>query len=82
MMNDYLIMFIIFILLLVVTYFSFMYVNSDKNSRYSILCIIVYLFVGIPAIRLSMTIDELPTTIMVLYSIVLALFKTRDTGEE
>ena len=82
MMNDYLIMFIIFILLLVVAYFSFMYVNSDKNSRYSILCIIVYLFVGIPAIRLSMTIDELPTTIMVLYSIVLALFKTRDTGEE
>ena len=75
-------MFIIFILLLVVAYFSFMYVNSDKNSRYSILCIIVYLFVGIPAIRLSMTIDELPTTIMVLYSIVLALFKTRDTGEE
>ena len=81
-MNDYLIMFIIFILLLVVAYFSFMYVNSDKNSRYSILCIIVYLFVGIPAIRLSMTIDELPTTIMVLYSILLALFKTRDTGEE
>lgn len=81
-MSDYLIMFIIFILLLVVAYFSFMYVNSDKNSRYSILCIIVYLFVGIPAIRLSMTIDELPTTIMVLYSIVLALFKTRDTGEE
>ena len=82
MMNEFLIMFIIFILLLVVAYFSFMYVNSDKNSRYSILCIIVYLFVGIPAIRLSMTIDELPTTIMVLYSIVLALFKTRDTGEE
>ena len=81
-MSDYLIMFIIFILLLVVAYFSFMYVNSDKNSRYSILCIIVYLFVGIPAIRLSMTIDELPTTIMMLYSIVLALFKTRDTGEE
>ena len=81
-MSDYLIMFIIFILLLVVAYFSFMYVNSDKNSRYSILCIIVYLFVGIPAIRLSMTIDELPTTIMVLYSILLALFKTRDTGEE
>ena len=81
-MSDYLIMFIIFILLLVVAYFSFMYVNSDKNSRYSILCIILYLFVGIPAIRLSMTIDELPTTIMVLYSIVLALFKTRNTGEE
>lgn len=81
-MNDFLIMLIIFVLLLVVAYFSFMYVNSDKNSRYSILCIIVYLFVGIPAIRLSMTIDELPTTIMVLYSIVLALFKTRDTGEE
>lgn len=79
-MNDFLIMFIIFVLLLVVACFSFMYVNSGKHSRYSILCIIVYLFAGIPAIRLSMSIDELPTTIMILYSIPLALFKVRNSG--
>ena len=76
-MNDFLIMLIIFVLLFVVAYFSFRYLNSDKHST---LNIVIYMFAGILLIRLSMSIDVLPSTIMVLYSIPLALFKVRNNG--
>lgn len=76
-MNDFLIMLIIFVLLFVVAYFSFRYLNSDKHST---LNIVIYMLAGILLIRLSMSIDALPSTIMVLYSIPLALFKVRNNG--
>lgn len=76
-MNDFLIMLIIFVLLFVVAYFSFRYLNSDKHST---LNIVVYMLAGILVIRLSMSIDTLPSTIMVLYSIPLTLFKVRNNG--
>ena len=76
-MNDFLIMLIIFVLLFVVAYFSFRYLNSDKHST---LNIVIYMLAGILVIRLSMSIDALPSTIMVLYSIPLALFKVRNNG--
>ena len=71
-MNDFLIMLIIFVLLFVVAYFSFRYLNSDKHST---LNIIIYMLAGILVIRLSMFTDVLPSTIMVLYSIPLILLK-------
>ena len=74
-MNDFLIMLIILALMLVVAYFSIRYVNSDK---YNTLNIVIYILVGVLAIRLSMSIDVLPTTIMALYSIPLILLKTGD----
>ena len=74
-MNDFLIMILIFALLLVVAYFSMRYVHS---SKYNILNIIVCVFVGVSAIRLSQYIDILPATIMVLYFIPLILLKTRN----
>ena len=76
-MNDFLIMILIFALLLVVAYFSMRYVHSDK---YNTLNIVIYMLAGILLIRLSMSIDVLPSTIMVLYSIPLALFKVRNNG--
>ena len=76
-MNDFLIMILIFVLLFVVAYFSFRYLNSDKHST---LNIVIYMLAGILLIRLSMSIDALPSTIMVLYSIPLALFKVRNNG--
>lgn len=76
-MNDFLIMLIIFVLLFVVAYFSFRYLNSDKHST---LNIVIYMLAGILLIRLSMSIDVLPSAIMVLYSIPLALFKVRNNG--
>ncbi|XWX34312.1 hypothetical protein LMHOCYYV_CDS0088 [Staphylococcus phage PG-2021_4] len=74
-MSDFLIMLLIFALLLVLSYFSMRYVHS---SKYNTLNIIVCMFVGISAIRLSQYIDILPTTIMVLYFIPLILLKTRN----
>lgn len=76
-MNDFLIMLIIFVLLFVVAYFSFRYLNSDKHST---LNIVIYMLVGVLAIRLSMSIDVLPTTIMALYSIPLILLKVGNNG--
>ena len=76
-MNDFLIMLIIFVLLFVVAYFSFRYLNSDKHST---LNIVIYMLAGILLIRLSLSIDMLPGAIMVLYSIPLALFKVRNNG--
>ena len=76
-MNDFLIMLIIFVLLFVVAYFSFRYLNSDKHST---LNIIIYMLAGILVIRLSMFTDVLPSTIMVLYSIPLILLKVGNNG--
>ena len=76
-MNDLLIMLIIFGLLFVVAYFSIRYVDSDK---YNTLNIVIYILVGVLAIRLSMSIDVLPTTIMALYSIPLVLLKVGNNG--
>ena len=76
-MNEFLIMLIIFVLLFVVAYFSFRYLNSDKHST---LNIVIYMLAGILVIRLSMSTSVLPSTIMVLYSIPLALFKVRNNG--
>ena len=76
-MNDLLIMLIIFGLLFVVAYFSIRYVNSDK---YNTLNIVIYMLAGILVIRLSMSIDVLPSTIMVLYSIPLILLKVGNNG--
>ena len=76
-MNDFLIMLIILALMLVVAYFSIRYVNSDK---YNTLNIVIYILVGVLAIRLSMSIDVLPTTIMALYSIPLILLKVGNNG--
>lgn len=78
-MNDFLIMLIIFALLFIVAFFSIIHVNSNK---YNTLSIVVYMLVGILAIRLSMSIDALPYTIMVLYSITLTLFKVRNNGDK
>ena len=77
MMNDFLIMLIILALMLVVAYFSIRYVDSDK---YNTLNIVIYILVGVLAIRLSMSIDVLPTTIMALYSIPLVLLKVGNNG--
>ena len=77
MINDFLIMLIILALMLVVAYFSIRYVNSDK---YNTLNIVIYILVGVLAIRLSMSIDVLPTTIMALYSIPLILLKVGNNG--
>ena len=76
-MNDFLIMLIILALMLVVAYFSIRYVDSDK---YNTLNIVIYILVGVLAIRLSMSIDVLPTTIMALYSIPLVLLKVGNNG--
>lgn len=78
-MNDFLIMLIIFALLFIIAYFSLRYLNSYKHNT---LNTIIYMIAGILVIRLSMSIDSLPYTIMVLYSITLTLFKARYTGEE
>ena len=76
-MNDFLIMLIIFVLLFVVAYFSFRYLNSDKHST---LNIVIYMLAGILVIRLSMSTGVLPSTIMVLYSIPLILLKVGNNG--
>ena len=76
-MNDFLIMLIILASMLVVAYFSIRYVDSDK---YNTLNIVIYILVGVLAIRLSMSIDVLPTTIMALYSIPLVLLKVGNNG--
>lgn len=78
-MNDFLIILIIFALLFIVAFFSIIHVNSNKHNTLSI---VVYMLVGILAIRLSMSIDALPYTIMVLYSITLTLFKVRNNGDK
>ena len=76
-MNDFLIMLIIFVLLFVVAYFSFRYLNSDKHST---LNIIIYMLAGILVIRLSMFTGVLPSIIMALYSIPLILLKVGNNG--
>ena len=78
-MNEFLIILIIFALLFIVAFFSIIHVNSYKHNTLSV---IVYMLVGILAIRLSMSIDALPYTIMVLYSITLTLFKVRNNGDK
>lgn len=71
-MNDFLTMLIIFTLLMVVTYFSHRYVNSKGNNT---LNIIIYIFAGVSAVRLSEYIDILPTTIVLLFSITMVFIK-------
>lgn len=78
-MNDFLIMLIIFALLFIVAYFSLRYLNSYKHNT---LNTIIYMIAGILVIRLSMFIDSLPYTIMVLYSIILILFKVINSGDK
>lgn len=75
MMNEFLIMILIFALLLVVAYFSIRYVHS---SKYNILNIIIIIFVGSSTVKLSQYIDMLPETIMILYIVPLILLKTGD----
>lgn len=79
MMNDFLIMLIIFALLFIVAFFSMIHVNSNKHNTLSI---VVYMLVGILAIRLSMSIDVLPYTMMILYSIPLTFLKIRNDGDK